>query len=258
MRRLESSIDGVLDQWPYDPDALTARVIEFADGRHVLQIRIDMGVLQLELEGRPDGQRPEGYPSWLDCHLAQFEAYRSRHGTPAGFKLDPAACELLRDEATQVYQRYVVLHHLGRHHEVARDTARNLRCADFLKRHAERAEDSWAIEQYRPYIVMMNALARSAMYVGQHDYTSAERVLNTATATITAFANEHSERIDASRELGLLADQLRLLHQERPRSDAELLQRQLEEAVADEDYERAARLRDELKQAVGDLPDIWE
>lgn len=255
---MDQSIGRLLDEWPYDPEALTARVIEFSDGRHVLQIRIDMGLLQLELEGRPDGLRPHGFPSWLDYYLAELEAYRAEHNSPAGFKLAPEACEALRDEATLVYQRYVVLHHLGRHHEVARDTARNLRCADFLKRHAERAEDSWAIEQYRPYILMMNALSRSAIYAQQLDYGSAERVLSTAVATIQAFAAEHKDRVDVSHELEILSERLRQIDAERPRSDVELLQRQLDEAVAAEDYEAAARLRDELKQATGDLPDIWQ
>ena len=50
-------IDEILRDWPYEPDSVSVRLTEGDDGRDVIQMRIEMGVLQLETSGRPDGQR---------------------------------------------------------------------------------------------------------------------------------------------------------------------------------------------------------
>ena len=37
-------------------------------------MRIDLGLIQMELAGRPDGQRPDGFESLLDCYEAKAQA----------------------------------------------------------------------------------------------------------------------------------------------------------------------------------------
>src|SRR5690606_4336837 len=61
-----NDIDPVLREWAYEPGEISARIVKATDGRQVVQMRIEMGLLQMELEGRPDGERPEGFPSLLD------------------------------------------------------------------------------------------------------------------------------------------------------------------------------------------------
>ena len=58
MRR---DIDEALQGWPNnaDPGDVIVREIVARDGRKVLQIRVELGVLQIEVEGRPDGVRPQ-------------------------------------------------------------------------------------------------------------------------------------------------------------------------------------------------------
>src|SRR5690348_9843892 len=53
-------IDRVLQEWPYQPGEISARLVRAADGREVVQMRVEMGLLQLETDGRPDGTRPSG------------------------------------------------------------------------------------------------------------------------------------------------------------------------------------------------------
>ena len=53
-----NDIDRILQQWAFEPGEISARIIRAADGREVLQMRVELGVLQLETKGRPDGQRP--------------------------------------------------------------------------------------------------------------------------------------------------------------------------------------------------------
>ena len=49
-----------------EPGEVVAREVRARDGRNVLQIRIELGLLQLEVEGRPDGVRPHSFPTYLD------------------------------------------------------------------------------------------------------------------------------------------------------------------------------------------------
>src|SRR5947209_15467370 len=65
MRR---DMDEAIQGWPYEPEpgAVIAREVQARDGRTVVQIRVELGVLQLELSGRPDGARPHGFATYLD------------------------------------------------------------------------------------------------------------------------------------------------------------------------------------------------
>jgi hypothetical protein len=60
------SIEQILKDWPYDPATVNVRVVGADDGRELIQMRIDMGLLQLEATGRPDGNRPSGYATYFD------------------------------------------------------------------------------------------------------------------------------------------------------------------------------------------------
>ena len=59
-------LDELLEKWPFDPESLCVRLLKGADGRDIIQLRIDLGILQLDTTGRPDGMRPEGYSTLLD------------------------------------------------------------------------------------------------------------------------------------------------------------------------------------------------
>ena len=60
----KTHIDHILKDWPYEPNSVSVRVIQGRDGRDVIQMRIEMGILQLEIEGRPDGDRPGGFDTY--------------------------------------------------------------------------------------------------------------------------------------------------------------------------------------------------
>src|SRR5437870_2039393 len=61
----------ILDGWRHDPENFSVRIIPGDDGRDKIQVRLDLGVLQMEVDGRPDGESPEGQESW-------FEVFRRR------------------------------------------------------------------------------------------------------------------------------------------------------------------------------------
>ena len=52
-------ITNALADWEFDPDDVTVRTIEGADGREKIQLRLDLGLMQMEVDGRPDGRRVE-------------------------------------------------------------------------------------------------------------------------------------------------------------------------------------------------------
>ena len=52
------------------PDEPQVRIVPGDDGLEKIQMRIDLGLLQMELSGRPDGQRPFDHESLLDYYEA--------------------------------------------------------------------------------------------------------------------------------------------------------------------------------------------
>ena len=59
-------IDFILRHWSFQPGVVGARFAQGSDDRKVMQMRIEMGLLQMEPTGRPDGQRPGGAETYLD------------------------------------------------------------------------------------------------------------------------------------------------------------------------------------------------
>jgi len=49
----------ILRKWPYSDIDMNVRLIQGEDGRQKLQLRLDLGLMQMELDGRPDGRRPQ-------------------------------------------------------------------------------------------------------------------------------------------------------------------------------------------------------
>ena len=77
-------IDNILAGWPFDPLGSNVRELQLAD-RTVLQMRVDMGLLQMETDGRPDGTQPEGKTTFLD-HLRSVAAGDSVGRTGLAYK----------------------------------------------------------------------------------------------------------------------------------------------------------------------------
>src|SRR5688572_20836589 len=153
-----------------EPGRINARQIKGIDGRLKLQIRIDLGVLQMEMHGRPDGQRPQGFESLLDYQRDRLRRYGEQVGAEAaGFVLSQDECRALREEAVQYYHRYVGLFALGDFAGVVRDTTRNLELLELCREYGETELDRTILEQFRPPVLMMRArsAAEMALAAGQ-------------------------------------------------------------------------------------------
>ncbi|MBN2446935.1 MAG: hypothetical protein JXO22_09425 [Phycisphaerae bacterium] len=58
-------LDDVTETWDCEPGQLAARLLMGGDGSELVQLRVDLGVLQMYLDGRPDGALYHGLPSVL-------------------------------------------------------------------------------------------------------------------------------------------------------------------------------------------------
>src|SRR5439155_25409017 len=103
-------ISQLLDQWEYQPGQVVVRRFIGKDGVEKIQLRVDLGLLQMNSHGRPDGKRPFGHPSLLDHYSAKLQKYALKHeGSEEGFVLKAEECSKLQLEALQYHHRYICL-----------------------------------------------------------------------------------------------------------------------------------------------------
>src|SRR6516225_9709042 len=89
-------ITPVLKSWEYEAGTINVRKVSGLDGSPKLQMRLDLGLLQMEMTGRPDGDRPHGRESLLDYYEEQLNEHKLEHGSEMGFHLDGDMCQALR------------------------------------------------------------------------------------------------------------------------------------------------------------------
>ncbi len=248
-------ISSVLKDWPYEPDKIIVRKILGDDGLEKIQMRLDLGLLQMESTGRPDGQRPYGFESLLDYHENRLESHRKEHGSDRGFTLSPEECVDLRNEALQYYYRYLSLLHLEDYSAVERDTARNLRVFDLVHKYADNEEDRMSLERYRPYVLMMNARARANLALRRGKPVESLHIVEETLEKIRDFLRKHGreEYFDQSGEVLFLKQLAQEIRKTIPRDPREDLRKRMHKAVQEEDYELAAKLRDEIRRLEGGI-----
>ena len=247
---MDFDISHLLNQWEYQAGQVVARRFKAKDGREKIQLRLDLGLLQMNAEGRPDGKRPFGHASIFEHYRARLQKYVAAHdSSDEGFKLNVEDCTRLQLEALQYHHRYVCLLQLGDYAAVIRDAGRNLAVFDFVTKHAEHEEMAWSLQQFRPQLLMILTRARAAQALDTEDYASAVREVEEGVESIRTFFHEHAraEAADTSGEVQSLQNWLEEICARRPLSPKERLERALSDAINSEDYERAARVRDALR-----------
>ena len=144
-------LNTILKDWPHESGAIKVRKVLGLDGREKLQLRIDLGVLQMEMSGRPDGVRPNGCESLLAYHQQRANRAEEKGET---YDLTPEQCSELQQEGIQYYHRYLSLFQINEFAGVVRDTQRNLDLFSFVTEHTDREElvlDDAAISPLRAH-----------------------------------------------------------------------------------------------------------
>lgn len=245
---MSKDISAILKGWEYDPSRVSARWIQGEDGTTKIQLRLDLGLFQMEANGRPDGSRPRGYATLLDYYTT-LERTSKGQDFPV---LDEDACAELQQEAVQFYYRYLSLYALRHYEGVIRDTGHNMGILQMVERHAEDEDLAWEFLQFFPYIRMMHARATAEQFTdgGRDEYELAIHAVQQALEDIRGFWMKHGdpdfEEEMSSDEEDVLRELLDDLRERRPKSQSERIREDMERAIAVENYEKAATLRDAL------------
>jgi hypothetical protein len=249
-KAVSKDITPLLKGWDYEAGTINVRKISGVDGAPKLQMRLDLGLLQMEVTGRPDGVKPHGFESLLEYFESQLTDHQKRNGTELGFHLTRDQCQSLREEAVMYYHRYLSLFVLEDFKGVVRDTSRNLRVLDLCGRYAHEEQDRLILEQYRPYITMMNARASASLVFKEKRYAEALRIVQDGMNAIKDFFQRfgQEEGYAQSNEVKVLKRFARDIRKKMPIDPIAKLKTQLDRAIKGEHYEEAARLRDEIKR----------
>lgn len=237
-------ISDILEDWSYDSQSIRARIVAGQNGdADVLQMRIEMGIIQMKTEGRPDGHRPKGFATYLD-YLLQEEITQGGEWT-----LDEEQCVEVDREFMQFYQRRISWLAIKEYEDVIRDADHTLALMDFCKRHSP--DDGWTIvhEQYRPFVLFHRTQAAAYQQLNNTTPQAAIQCINDGLNTIKKIFTDHDleEHFDEDELVNQLREIRESLRTEY--SVGKTLHEQLADAIASEQYERAAEIRDKLSQS---------
>ncbi|MCU0707049.1 MAG: UvrB/UvrC motif-containing protein [Pirellula sp.] len=232
-------LDEVLQDWAFDPHSLSVRLVKGDDGRDVIQMRVDLGILQMETQGRPDGQTLQGHPTFLDWML-EIEKQN------ADFVMDEDQCFEADREFVQYYHRRISWLRLQHYHRAVEDADHTLSLMDVCRDHSPDEEWTMSHEQYRPFVLFHRTQAAALAALDEADAEHAIAEINRGLEQMREVFVEHEaedefDEDEMVQQLGKLRDSLREEYEVGPS-----LQERLAEAVRSEQYELAAMLRDEL------------
>lgn len=242
----------VLDAWPFN-DENNVRKITAEDGTKKIQVRVDQGafqgILQMELDGRPDGRRPRGRRFVMDHYRAQLREHFAKSDSDDGYSLSESDCREIFDESFRIYERYIFLLQIQDYSQVIRDTERNMDLFRFVNRYAARESDRLHLEKWWPYILRIHAVARVMLELRKGDMDAALAIIRETVGKIRGLSEVEAAEFynERKRSLEALAELAEQISEKRPLSPREMLERALDEAVEREDYERAAQIRDRIR-----------
>ncbi|HEX6962777.1 MAG TPA: UvrB/UvrC motif-containing protein [Lacipirellula sp.] len=234
------NLDALLRDWPFEPGRPLVRRVAGDDGRDLLQMRVDMGILQLESTGRPDGEKPHGFLTYYDYLVsAAFQ-----EGTE--FALNEERQLEVDREFYQYYHRRICWLTLNEYERAAADAVHSLRLMDFSSANA--ADREWALmhEQYRPFVMFHQVQSIALTKLQADDPEAAVEAINKGLDSLQDLFNQHGAEEHFDEDVFVV--KLREM-QESIKSHFHLgpsLAEQLAQAVAAEQYELAAKLRDRL------------
>ena len=232
----------ILRAWPFEPGKLAARVVDRGEQPPRLQVRVELGLLQLESQGRPDGLRPEGLESLFHAALHRAQAAQT--------VLSSAECEALHREAALFSYRSLVFSTLEDYRGVLRDTERNLEVMNFIIAHAAEARERDNARRSLLQLITMRARALATVSVRSGDVGEARSALDNGIENIQEVMHElgRAGDFEDSHEVRLLKGMRDMLVPRLPASQRQEMRERLEAAIALENYELAAILTAELRQ----------
>ncbi|MCA9106615.1 MAG: UvrB/UvrC motif-containing protein [Planctomycetales bacterium] len=237
------NIDFIIRSWAFDPTTVNARIVQGDDGRDVIQMRVDLGVLQMEATARPDGTRPHGFDTVLDY-------LKDKVGTEGvDYRLSDDDCFDIDREFVQFYHRRICWLQLCRFRQAIADADHTLGLMDLCQAHGPDEEWSLSHEQYRPFVMFHRIQAEALVALDEGE--GAEAAIECITVGLERLRElfveyeieDHFDDDEMIKRLVEVREDIRTRF-----GIGQTLREQLADAVAHEQYERAARLRDEISR----------
>lgn len=234
-------LDDLLNDWEFNPATLNVRLTKGKDGRDVIQMRVDMGVMQLETTGRPDGQPIEECETYL-------EYLQNRVLGEPDFRINEDQCNEVDREFMQFYHRRICWLRLQYYNRAVMDADHTLLLMDLCEKVSDDEEWNGSHEQYRPFVVFHRTQAAALGALDENSAEQAVQEINLGLETMSKFfvkhdAEEHFDDDELVVRLSELRESLRTEYEV-----GQTLKERLSAAVEEEQYELAARLRDELSR----------
>jgi hypothetical protein len=252
-------LDDLIVDWDCPPGELRARVVTGRDGDELLQLRVDLGVMQMFPDGRPDGERYRGLPT-----VREFITHEVRLG---GHELEADDWQELERELLQFNYRRMAFatvaddalraddeEHARRYLRSAlTDVEACLADLELLKHQETEREGNLGL---LPTLLFDRARLQSQLDIVEGQFETAIEQAEAGAVELDALlaelGYEEEQRADdpGLRYLRKLSEQLR-----REYGITKTLNEQLRDALDAEDFETAAELRDELNRRRQTPPD---
>jgi hypothetical protein len=167
-----------------------------------------------------------------------------------GFGLSREECHDLRLEASLFYRRYIAFFVLEEYANVARDTSHSLAIFDLCREYALESQDRVALEEFRPYVLMMDARARAYQALDEGEPASALAHVNRGIMYVKAHLMDVNQVESAAHceEIKILRALAQELNERVPKDSLIVTRKALRAAIEQERFEEAARLRDALNK----------
>ena len=184
-----------------------------------------------------------------------MRSFAKKHGgEDNNFSINPDECAKLQQEAIQYHHRSICNFELEDFEAVERDTEHILELLDFVQDFAAQDDIGQSFQQFRPQTIMMQVRAVGTELLADGNYKAAIAEIIAAIEELNLFYTEmgREELLDSSMEVHSLGEWLKDVEKEAadklPMTKREKIEHKLETAIDQEDYESAAKLRDQLKK----------
>ncbi|MFH1570116.1 MAG: hypothetical protein ABIL09_19140 [Gemmatimonadota bacterium] len=245
---MSNDIGPILHGWDYAAGELRVRQVDGLDGKTKIQIRMDLGVMQMEWSDRPDGTRPHDTASLLEYHQQQLAQHQGGVGSQP-FRLSREECWALSQEAMQYYWRRISFFEFKEYELAAADAEHNLSILDLCETYAEHDEDRQIADQYRVFVTSHRIQAHALQHLEGKAHAEALETIRSGICELEKVLRDQGDLdTEECTELRFLRDWEKEIEESRPLSPREKLRVDLKAAVEGEQFELAATLRDRLRQ----------
>ena len=245
-------LDDLVQGWDCPDGELRARVVSGRDGDEFIQVRLDLGLMQMFLAGRPDGQRYHGFDT-----ACQYVEHELRVG---GHDLVPIDWQELQRELQQTNYRRLAYATLAEEMLERNDQPGSRRyiagalqdidtCLGSLRILNQNDVDTGSMSSLEPTLVFDRSRLLAQLRVVEGRFEEAIENAEAGAAKLEellvelGYDEELRDEDPGVRYLRETGRQLRLEY-----GIAQTLRERLEDAIAREDFEAAALLRDELRR----------